>query len=71
MSDTRKCEHCKEYEIPVTDSVPEPPLTRDEFERMAVEVREIHTFVKALAEALNSPMLKAMLPPQVRGMLGG
>jgi len=42
-----------------------------EFEDMRRQVNETHAFVKSLAEALNNPMLKAMLPPQMRGMLGG
>lgn len=49
----------------------EPVITRAEFEELQNQVREIHAFVSGLAQALNNPMLKAMLPPQVRGMLGG
>lgn len=33
------------------------------------KVSEIHAIFTNLSEALNNPMLKAMLPPQMRGML--
>lgn len=38
---------------------------------MEKQVAEIHEFVSGLAGALNSPMVKSMLPPNMRGMLGG
>lgn len=44
--------------------------TRAEFEELQKQVREIHAFINGVAGALNNPMLKAMLPPQVRGMIG-
>lgn len=44
--------------------------TRAEFEDLQAQVKEIHAFVSGLAQALNNPMLKAMLPPQFRGMMG-
>lgn len=47
------------------------PVSREEFDKVAQQVREIHSFVSGIANALNSPMVKAMLPPNVRGMLGG
>lgn len=48
-----------------------PVCTRAEFEALQKQVGEIHEFVSLLAAALNNPMLKAMIPPQYRGMLGG
>lgn len=49
----------------------EIPVSREEFERVAQQVQEIHAFVSGVAEALNNPMLKAMMPAHMRGMLGG
>lgn len=46
-------------------------VTREEFETLAKQIAEIHEFVSGLAGALNSPMVKAMLPANMRGMLGG
>lgn len=48
-----------------------PVCTREEFEALQRQVNEIHSFVSGVASALNSPMVKAMLPPNMRGMLGG
>lgn len=45
------------------------PVTRAEFEHVAKQVEEIHAFIKGVGEALNNPMLKSMLPPQMRGMI--
>lgn len=47
-----------------------PVITRAEFETVRDQVAEIHAFISGLAGALNNPMLKAMLPPQFRGMIG-
>lgn len=47
----------------------ELPVTREEFEKMAAQVAEIHAFLNGIASALKSPMLAAMLPPQMRAML--
>ena len=47
----------------------EKPVTRDEFETMAKQVAEIHGFLSGIATALQSPMLAAMLPPNLRNML--
>lgn len=52
-------------------SVETVAVSRDEFETVAKQVAEIHEFISGLSNALNNPMLKAMLPPQMRGMLGG
>lgn len=46
------------------------PVTREEFEKLARQISEIHSFVAGVANALNNPMVKAMLPPNMRGMLG-
>jgi hypothetical protein len=46
-------------------------LVAEEFVAMRKEVAEIHAFIANLTAAMNNPMLKAMLPPQYRGMLGG
>jgi hypothetical protein len=67
-----QCGNCNEYvqgngkphECTVTVSL-------DEFRELKRQVAEIHEFVSGLAGALNSPMVKAMLPPNMRGMLGG
>ena len=48
-----------------------PVCTREEFVALQKQVADIHTFIEGLAGALNSPMVKAMLPPNMRGMLGG
>lgn len=48
-----------------------PVCTREEFENLQKQVAEIHEFVAGLAGALNSPMVKSILPPNMRGMLGG
>lgn len=45
------------------------PVTREEFEIVAKQVAEIHSFLSGIATALKSPMLAAMLPPQMRNML--
>jgi hypothetical protein len=45
-------------------------ITREEFEKLSQQVTEIHQFVSGLAQALNSPMVKSMLPANLRGMLG-
>lgn len=47
------------------------PVTREEFDIVAKQVADIHEVVSALAAALNNPMLKSMLPPQIRAMFGG
>lgn len=44
-------------------------ITHAEFEAMAKQVAEIHAFLSGIANALKSPMLAAMLPPQMRDML--
>jgi len=43
----------------------------NDLRKMEAQIAEIHALMKGFANALNSPMLKAMLPPQMRGMLGG
>lgn len=48
-----------------------PVCTREEFVALQKQVTEIHEFIQGVANALNSPMVKAMLPPNMRGMLGG
>jgi hypothetical protein len=47
----------------------EAPISREEFEVVAKQVAEIHSFLSGIATALKSPMLAAMLPPQMRNML--
>lgn len=46
-------------------------VSRKEYEVLAKQVTEIHEFISGLAGALNSPIVKSMLPPHMRGMLGG
>jgi len=51
----------------------ETQITRAEFEEVARQVREIHEmlsgFRNGVEAMMNNPMLSAMLPPQVRGLL--
>lgn len=64
---TVMCTHCKEYQVPeVVKAVP-----AEDYAALCERVREMHLLMSQLASALNNPMLKAMLPPQMRGMLGG
>lgn len=49
----------------------QPICTRAEFVALQKQVAEIHAFINGVAGALNSPMVKSMLPPNMRGMLGG
>lgn len=51
------------------DVVENVPVSREEFETMAKQVAEIHSFLTGIANALKSPMLRSMLPPQFRDML--
>lgn len=44
-------------------------ISREEFETVAKQVAEIHGFLTGIATALKSPMLAAMLPPNLRNML--
>lgn len=53
------------------DAMTEHPYITMRVEETAKKVDEIHEFIKGLAAALNSPMVKSMLPPNMRGMLGG
>lgn len=46
-------------------------ITHAEFEAVAKQVSEIHAFLNGIANALNNPMLKAMLPPNMRAMIPG
>jgi hypothetical protein len=52
------------------NEVKNTPVTREEFEIVAKQVAEIHGFLTGVANALKSPMLRSMLPPQFRDMLG-
>lgn len=36
---------------------------------MHEKVTEMHKFTSGIAQALNNPMLKSMLPPQIRDMM--
>lgn len=51
----------------------ERPITRAEFEELDRKVTEIHDmlsgFRNGVEAMMSNPMLSAMLPPQVRGML--
>lgn len=61
-----------EYDVNGAKMLPSQiPVSREEFDTVAKQVAEIHEFIKGLAGALNSPMVKSMIPPQMRGMLGG
>lgn len=43
------------------------PSPSHKLEEMEQKVDEIHQFIQVLSNALNSPMIRGMLPP---GMLG-
>jgi hypothetical protein len=43
--------------------------TREEFDILKKQVAEIHEFISALTGVLNSPMIRGMLPPNLRDML--
>ena len=45
-------------------------ITREEFDKLAKQVDEIHQFISGLAQAFNNPMIQAMLPPNLRAMIG-
>jgi len=45
-------------------------ISREEFEDLRRKVAEIHEFISGVASALNNPMVKSMLPANMRGMLG-
>lgn len=46
-------------------------IPQAEYLEMRQQIADIHKFIAGIASALNSPMVKTMLPPNVRGMLGG
>jgi len=46
-------------------------VSREEFEALAKQVGEIHEFIQLLSGALNNPMVRAMIPANMRGQLGG
>jgi hypothetical protein len=46
------------------------PVTREEFDTVARQVSEIHQFIQGLGQAFNNPMIQAMLPPNLRNMIG-
>lgn len=47
------------------------PITREEFDTLRSQVADIHAFIEGLAGALNNPMVRAMMPPNMRGFIGG
>lgn len=47
------------------------PVTRAEFDNTARKVDEIHAFIQSLSQALNNPMIQAMIPAHLRNSLGG
>lgn len=60
MADT--CKNCGDDCVSVTPQ---------EFETMRKQVADIHAFIEGLAGALNNPMVRAMMPPNMRGFIGG
>jgi len=40
-----------------------------DLEQMERQIAEIHQFMTGIANALNSPMVKSMLPANLRGMI--
>lgn len=47
------------------------PITRAEFDTLRSQIADIHAFIEGLAGALNNPMVRAMMPPNMRGFIGG
>lgn len=45
-------------------------LSSAEMRELLEKTREIHAFITGIGTALNSPMFKSILPPQLRAMLG-
>lgn len=63
---------CVPYGVrPETKNASGPAVTREEFETLCRQVSEIHAFVTGIAGALKNPMLRNMIPPQLKGMIGG
>lgn len=46
-------------------------VSREEFEALAKQTAEIHSFIQMLGSALNNPMVRAMIPANLRGNIGG
>lgn len=42
-----------------------------DFQTMRQQMADIHAFIEGLAGALNNPMVRAMMPPNMRGFMGG
>lgn len=49
----------------------QPAITRAEFDTLRSQIGDIHAFIEGLAGALNNPMVRAMMPPNMRGFIGG
>lgn len=45
-------------------------VPRAEFETLVKQVAEIHEFIGILTQAMNNPMVRAMIPGNLRGQLG-
>jgi len=42
-----------------------------DLEKMEQQIAEIHEFIQMLGTALNNPMVRAMIPANLRGNIGG
>jgi hypothetical protein len=42
-----------------------------DFQTLRQQSADIHAFIEGLAGALNNPMVRAMMPPNMRGFIGG
>ena len=46
-------------------------LSSAEMRELLTKTREIHEFIQMLGSALNNPMVRAMIPANLRGNIGG
>lgn len=72
MSNLRGVPHSLHCDCVDPNNIPDMSnVSREEFEVLSKQVADMHQMMSALAAALNNPMLKSMLPPQIRAMFGG
>lgn len=78
MSSFVECTHCERridvtggpdaYASHLENDCPMRPLRVSDLETLRAQVGEIHAFIKGVAEALDNPMVRAMMPPNMRGI---
>lgn len=81
MATTLDCVYCElpitsdeyaGYERHISNECPKRPISRQEFEVMAKQVRETHLFITGVKAALlANPMVRAMVPADVLKELSG